>query len=310
MSWILLATFGQFANAIVSILDKYIVSDERVLPRPFVYAFYSCLFAGFWVVIYFIGYIPGLASLGVPTFANVSVPSLQVVAMAFLAAYTFFIALVSMYDALKRADASNTMPIIGSISALSSFGLSYLFLDIQLHENFIIGAILLALGTLLVAQTLPKMNVVVQVFHSGLFFALHYITMKALFMETSFDDGFFWSRVGLVAFTLSLLLVPAYYEKIKKQTKATTKKSGAIVLLAKIFAGIATFSLLKATDMGVVSIVQALDGLRYIFILMITIIFAHWLPESATDGDMRPKVFFRRLLYVIVILTGFVFLFA
>ncbi|MCD5381294.1 MAG: EamA family transporter [Candidatus Pacebacteria bacterium] len=310
MTWILLATAGQFLNAIVAIFDKYIVSDKNILPRPFVYAFYTCLFTGFWVIIYFIGYIPGLAALGVPSFANVHAPSLQVVAMSFLAAYTFFIALVSMYDALKRADASNTMPIIGTVSALSSFGLSYFFLGTQLNDNFIVGVVLLSVGTLLVAQTLPKMSVVLHVFHSGLFFALHFITMKGLFLETSFDDGFFWSRMGFVVFTLSLLLVPAYYAKVREQTVNTTKKAGGIVLLAKLFAGIAAFMLLKATDMGEVSVVQALDGLRYVFILLITVMFAHWLPDSATDKDVRLSVSFRRMLYVVVILLGFVVLFA
>ena len=310
MSWILLATAGQFLNAIVAIFDKYIVSDENVLPRPFVYAFYSCLATGAWVLIFFIGLVPGLGSLGVPSFASVERPSLEVVALSFLAAYTFFFALVSMFNALKRADASSTMPIIGSVSALSSFGLSYLFLDAQLNDNFVIGIVLLSVGTMLVAQTLPKIAVTLHVFHSGLFFALHYITMKGLFDLTGFENGFFWSRIGFVLFTLSLLLVPAYLDKVKKETKSTSKKAGGIVLLAKVFAGVAAFMLLKATDLGDVSVVQALNGLQYVFILLITILFAHWLPESATDRDMRPQVFFRKMLYVVVILVGFFILFA
>jgi uncharacterized membrane protein len=310
MNWILLATIGQFLNAIVAIFDKYIVSDENVLPRPFVYAFYSCLFTGFWGVIYLLGYIPGLTNIGMPSFSNVQPPTIQVVAMSFLAAYTFFIALVSMYDALKRADASSTMPIIGSVSALSSFGLSHVFLDTSLTENYIVGVILLSVGTLLVAQTLPKISVVLQVFHSGLFFALHYITMKGLFLETSFDDGFFWSRLAFVLFTLSLLLVPAYLQKVTQQTKETSKRTGFIVIVAKGLAGVAAFMLLKATDMGEVSVVQALDGLRYVFILILSILFAHWLPDSAIDKDMRPKVFWRKMLYIVVILTGFIVLFS
>ncbi len=309
MSWILLATAGQFINAIVAIFDKYIVTDDNALPRPFVYAFYSCLFTGFWVVIYLAGFIPGLSNLGFPSMNNVMSPSIQVVAMSFLAAYTFFMALVSMYDALRSADATNTVPIIGTVSALSSFGLSYLFFGIELHHNFIIGVVLLSVGTLLVAQTIPKRNVLIQVFHSGLFFALHYITMKALFQETSFDDGFFWSRVGFVLFTLSLLLVPAYYDKVKKQTEGTSRKTGIIVIVAKALAGISAFMLLKATHLGDVSVVQALDGLRYVFILLISVVFAQWLPESATDRDNRPGVWFRRMLYVVIILIGYVVLF-
>jgi uncharacterized membrane protein len=310
MTWILLATAGQFLNAIVAILDKYIVSDEKLLPRPFVYAFYSCLVTGGWVAIFFLGWIPGLSEWGLPSLENVKTPSIQVVGMAFLSAYTFFIALVSMYDALRRADASSAMPIIGSVSALSSFGLSYLFLGGELHQDFILGVVLLSVGTLLVAQTLPRVDVIVQVFHSGLFFALHYITMKGLFLETSFDDGFFWSRIGFVLFTLSLLLVPAYYEKVKKQTVSVSRKAGEIVLLNKILAGVAAFMLLKATDLGEVSVVQALGGIQYVFILLIGLLFAQWLPAAATDHDVRPQVFFRRMLYVVVILVGFVALFA
>jgi drug/metabolite transporter (DMT)-like permease len=309
MSWILLATLGQFINAIVAIFDKYIVSDEKVLPRPFVYAFYSCLFTVFWTGIYVLGYIPWLANLGIPNFGNVIAPSLQVLAMSFLAAYTFFLALVSMFNALKQADASSTMPIIGAVSALSSFALSYLFLGTELQDNFIIGVVLLSVGTLLVAKTLPKISVLLYVVHSGLFFALHYITMKGLFLETSFDNGFFWSRVGLLLFTLSLLLIPVYFDKIKKQSSSTTKKTGFIFVLTKVLAGIAAFMLLKATDLGQVSVVQALDGLRYVFILLITFTFAHWLPASVIDRDVSRGAAFRRFMYIVIIVVGFIVLF-
>lgn len=310
MSWILLATIGQFLNSIVAILDKYIVSDERVLPRPFVYAFYSCLFTGFWGVIYFVGMIPFFGDLGVPSFKHVEFPTIQVVSMSFLAAYTFFMALVSMYDSLRQADASNVMPIIGTIAALSTFGMSYIFLDTELTRGHMIGVILMSSGTLLVAQTLPKVNVIVHVLHSGVFFALHYITMKGLFMETSFDDGFFWSRVGFILFTLSLLMVPVYFEKIKKQTKQANAKTGVIVVITKILAGVAAFLLLKATDLGEVSVVQALDGIRFVFILLITGLLAHWLPDSATDRDIRPHVFVRKFIFMIIIVTGFFMLFS
>lgn len=310
MNWILLATLGQFLNAVVAILDKYIVSDENALPRPFVYAFYSCILTGFWALVYVVGLIPGLTELGLPSYEGIKAPTLTVVALSFFAAYTFFLALVSMFDALKHADASNVMPIIGSVSALSSFGMSYAFLDVSLSANFIWGIVILASGTLLVAQTLPKADVILHVIHSGIFFALQAITMKGLFIETSFDDGFFWSRIAFVLFALSLLLVPTYFRKITKQTKSTKKTAVVIVLITKVLAGVAAFLLLKATDLGEVSVVQALDGLKFVFILIISISFAHFLPDSATDRDTRPGTFFRKLLFVIVIMVGFFMLFA
>ncbi len=309
MNWILLATAGQFLNAIVAVLDKYIVSDEKVMPRPFVYAFYSCLLTGFWAVIFFIGLIPPFADLGVPSFKNVTFPTIQVISMAFLTAYTFFMALVSMYDALRHSDAAVVMPIIGTVSALATFGLSYVFLDVSLTQGHMAGILVISFGTLLVAKSLPEWSVVLHVIHSGVFFALHYITMKGLFLETSFDDGFFWSRISFVIFALSLLMVPIYWDKIKEQTKTTSKKTGVLVLLTKVLAGVAAFLLLKATDLGEVSVVQALDGVRFAFILIITTLFAHWLPSSATDRDLRPKVFFRRFIIIGIIISGFFMLF-
>lgn len=307
MSWLLLATLGQFINAIVAFLDKYIVSDEKVLPKPFVYAFYSCLLTGFWIIIY---YIPGLDNFGIPTLDNVHKPSIQVIGMSFLSAYTFFMALVSMYEALRKAEAVNVMPVVGSISAITTLGMSYLFFpDVALSTNFIWGVVVLALGTLLVAQSIPKRNTILLLVHSGVFFALHYITMKGLFMETNFDDGLFWSRIGLVLFALSLLMVPVYYDRITEQTKHTSGKAGVLVLLTKILAGVAAFLLLKATDLGDVTVVQALDGLKFVFILLITILFTAFLPETITRHEIRPREVFRKILYVAIITVGYFILF-
>ncbi len=309
MSWLLLATLGQFIGAIVVFLDKYIVTDAKVLPRPFVYAFYSCLLTGFWVVIYFLGYIPGLTELGIPNFSSIEKPTIQVMGMSFLAAYTFFMALVSFYDALRQSEAVNVMPIVGAISALSTFGMSYFFLEVALSNSFVWGVIILILGTMLVAQVIPQRTTLLVMVHSGFFFGFHYITMKGLFMETNFNDGFFWSRVCLVLFALSLLMVPSYYKKITEQTNQTSRKAGVLVVITKIMAGISAFLLLKATDLGDVTVVQALDGLKFVFILFIGVVFSHLLPDSVVRTEQRPQEVVRQILYVAVITVGFFILF-
>jgi len=309
MTWILLATAGQFLNAIVAVVDKYLVTEKSALPRPFVYAFYSCLITGSWLLVFFAGAIPGLANIGFPTFANVEVPTLSVVGMAFLAAYTFFFALVSLYNALSMADTSDVMPVIGAVSALSAFGMSYLFFDYTLSPNFIWGTLLLIVGTGLVSQVQFTKSILLYTIHGGLFFALHNIAMKGLFLETSFDDGFFWSRVAFFLFALSLLLVPTYFAKIVSQTKKTSAKTGVIVMVAKILAGVAAFMLLKATDWGEVSVVQALDGLKFVFIILISFLVGRFIPTSAGENRFDFKTLIRKAMYVAIISIGFVILF-
>jgi uncharacterized membrane protein len=294
MAWIFLATFGQFLSALVAILDKYIVSDEKALPKPFIYAFYSCILTGGWAAIFALGYVPGLQAIGFPHLSNLQVPSLTVVALSFLAAYTFFMALVSMYSALRESEAVNVMPVIGAVSALASFGMSWLFLDSGVSLNLLWGVLVLVLGTLMVAQSLPDWDATLHVFHSGIFFALHYVTMKGLFLETSFDDGFFWSRLAFVLFALSLLLVPMNLRKVREQVGTTS---------------VSAFLILKATDWGDVAVVQALDGVKFVFILFISIFFAAWLPDSAAVHEPRPHEVMRRVLYVSLIALGYFILF-
>lgn len=309
MTWILLATAGQFLNAIVAVIDKYLVTEKTALPRPFVYAFYSCLITGSWLLIFVAGAVPGFSAIGFPTLANVQSPSLAVVGMSFLAAYTFFMALVSLYNALAMADTSDVMPVIGAVSALSAFGLSYQFLDYSLTPNFVWGSLLLIVGTGLVSQVQFTRSILLYTIHGGIFFALHNIAMKGLFLETSFDDGFFWSRVAFFLFALSLLLVPTYYEKIKGQTKKTSAQTGFLILFAKVLAGIAAFMLLKATDWGEVSVVQALDGLKFVFILLISFLVGRFIPQTAGENRFDFRTLVRKAMYVAIISIGFVILF-
>lgn len=311
MTWLILATVGQFLNAIVAILDKYIVSDTKKgkpVMRPFVYAFYTCILTGAWVLVYVFGYFPFPAHFHVPTMANVEHPSLVVVALALLAAYTFFMALVSMYDALRQADASDVMPVIGAVAGLASFGMNYYFLGGRLSSTFIIGVILLSAGTFLVSKTRFDYKIALMTIHSGIFFAFHYITMKGLFIETNFDNGFFWSRVAFVGFALSLLMVPAYLEKIKAQTSSTSRSSGILIIATKVVAGVAAFMLLKATDWGDVTVVQALDGLKYVFIIVLSFVFMKVLPD-VDDEVHDAKTIFRKILYIALISFGFAILF-
>lgn len=309
MSWIFLAAGAQLLNAGVAVADKYLVTDAKGIPKPFVYAFYTCLVTAFWLAAYIVGFIPGAAALGIPQFANIKVPTLEVVSLAFFSAYTFFMALISLYGALKRADTSDVMPVIGAVSAIVTFGLSVMLLDANYSPDFIWGILLLASGTFLVSHVRFEKHLALMTIHSGLFFALHYIAMKGMFVTTNFDDGFFWSRTALILFTLSLLLIPNYYQLIKRQSNNTSKKAGALVFGNKVIAGVASFMLLKATDIGDVAVVQALDGLKFVFILLIGIFLSRFLPESTGERDKSFKTIVRKVLYVTIISIGFFILF-
>ncbi len=312
MSWILLAVAAQFINALVALVDKHIVSDEKSFPRAFAYAFYTCVISGAWVVVYFVSLLPlPFDGLHVPSFSNVIRPTLEVVALSFLSAYTFFIALVSMFSTLREHDASDVVPVIGAVSALCSFGLGYYFLDVELTTNFILGIALLATGTALVSRFRFPWKTATVAFHAGLFFALHYISIKGLFELTSFDNGFFWSRIAFVFFALSLLLIPNYWERVRDQTKSTGRSARFLIIINKLLAGVSTILILKATDLGDVAVVQALGGLQFVFILLLGIFVSRKDDHARVIGEKYDKAaIFQKAVFVAMISLGFLVLFA
>ncbi len=312
LPWISLALAAQFINAIVALLDKYIVTHQRVMPRPFVYAFYTSIFSGMWVVIFFGGFIPFefVKGLGIPSFANVVFPTLPIAALAILSGYTFFAALVSLYSALREGDTSDVIPVVGAVSAIASFFLSYLFLGTRLTPNFMVGIFLLALGTALVSRLRFNWRTALTVVHSGIFFAAHYVVIKGLFdISGTFDNGFFWSRIALVIVALSLLLVPGYLTKIHGQTKATTRRSGLLVIGNKLLAGIGSILILKATALGNVSVVQALGGLQFVFILGFSIFFGRNAPVECGEKVSCRRDVYHKVAFVSIIVAGFFVLF-
>ncbi len=310
MNWILLAVAAQFVNALVAVLDKRIVSDEKMLPNPLVYAFYTCLLSGAWIVLYLVSFIPlPFSDIAVPSFENVTRPTLEVVALAFLSAYTFFSALVSMFSAFRTADAADVVPVVGATSAIASFGLGYFFLGTVVSSNFALGIVLLAIGTFLVSHFHFPVKTALISIHSGIFFALHYVAIKGLFMVTSFDDGFFWSRIAFMLYALSILMIPSYLEKIKTSTKSTTTRAGLLIFANKVLAGISAILILKATHLGDVAVVQALGGLQFVFILFIGIFFT-LSPKKVAVGEVyHRETILQKALFVSIIALGFLVLF-
>lgn len=310
MNWIFLAVAAQFLSAIVALIDKRIVSDEKLLPRPFVYAFYTCLVSGVWIVVYVANLLPlGVLGQAIPSFGEIQKPTLEVVSLSLLSAYTFFFALVSMFTALQKADASDVVPVIGATSAIASFGLGHFFFGTTLSANFMWGIGLLAAGTYLVSRFHFTFKTALISLHAGIFFALHYIALKGLFETTSFSDGFFWSRIAFVFFAISLLMIPTYFEKIRAQTKSTSSQTGLLVFANKTLAGVSALLIAKATDLGDVAVVQALGGLQFVFILLLGIFFTIGAPKIPTGERYTRDTILQKALFVAVITLGFLVLF-
>lgn len=304
--WLVLVIVGQFLNALVALVDKYIVTSKSVVVRPFTYAFWVCVMSFGAVGIYFLSWIPvPINDLAIPSFSDIERPTLLVAALAITAGYSFFTALLSLFTALKQADASDAIPVIGGLNALFTLLLSYAFLETGvLAPTFFAGFALLVIGTILISRFRFTWKTMLASAHAGLMYGIHYVAIKALFEATNFDSAFFWSRLAIALVALSMLLIPDYYEKIMTRTKAARTRDVALVVGNKLLAGLASILLLKAIELGDVSLVQALGGIQWLFLLGISIVFGPWLAHDFGENvTMRDRI--HKLISIPLIVVGF-----
>ncbi len=308
MNWIILVVIAQVIYAVVDLVNKFIITSKKI-EKPFVFAFFVAVLSAISIVVF----IPGslglkIGAFNLPAIQNVGWPSASIVAMSLVVGFTFFYALVSLYSALRDADASDVLPVVGSVSAFVTFIFSLLVFRESLSQNFFIGFSFLVLGTLLISTMRLKKATQMESVNAGIMFAINAAMMKAMFNISSFDHAFFWSKVGLLFFLLSLLLVPRYAGKFKTNVKRTKKSSSVWVIGNTMLAGVATFMVLKSIEMGNVSVIQSLGGLKFAFIVIISVVFGKFIPKEAGENNTIKDIV-QKGVATVIILFGFFYLF-
>ena len=306
--WIYLVVIAQFLLAGVAIVDKYILTSKRV-PKPFVLSFYVSILTVFSLSVYFLDLLPkGLLGFDAPSIINVQRPSMAMVAMSLVAGYTFFYSLVSLYSALREADASDVVPVVGSVAAICTFFLNFIILGEVLSQNFFIGFLFLVIGTVLISSFRLKKEVIFMCLNAGILFAINATMVKSMFVATTFDHAFFWSRMGKLLVVGSILLVPRYWGKMNVNVGRTKPGSGLIVIAKTVVAGIAAFMILKAIELGNVTIVQALAGLQFAFLGLFSFILGKYTSEVWGENNNWRDIL-QKAAAIILLLLGTYYLF-
>ena len=303
---IILIVIAQFFNAVVALIDKYVVSAKRV-PNPSYYAFFVSILSALSVFVFIFSFIPiPIPELSIPSLQNVGMPTFSVGVTSIFAGFAFFFALWTLFTAFRKTDASDIIPVVGSVSALAALPLGYYILGSAISTDFHIGVFLLIVGALLLSHYRFKRRVFLVTVASGVFFALHFISLKYLFGITHFDNAFFWSRMGIVLAALIIFLPRLAHGR--EFYRKTTRKSNVLIIGNKILAGIAGFLLLKAIDLSNVAIVQALGGLQFVFLFALSLTIGPMLPKECGENLVgRNKI--QKTIAISILVVGFLFLF-
>jgi drug/metabolite transporter (DMT)-like permease len=238
----------------------------------------------------------------------------------------FAIALWLLYEALRRGEASRILVIIGGVTPVFSIILSLIFFKEHFSFNQWIGIIFLFFGVIVITLLPKHRSYLSRIFHklkiiqepktNGLLIALlcafaysiYFIGTKYAYLEQPFLSAFIWNRLGAGILVLLFLLNKTNREAIVKNFKKSGPKKNKFLVIVNQFIGSSGFLLQSyAIFLGSVALVNALQGVQYAFLLIISAILAVMAPKLLKE-TFSFKIVAQKTLAVLLIATGLYFL--
>lgn len=304
--WLLIAISAYLINAGVYAADKFLLSKK--IHSSITYAF----FVGIWSIfnIFLLVFDPWL-------------PSLQEFLVDLLAGLLFLVTLIFWYKALHQSEATRVVPIVGALTPIFSFIFSYIFLGQTLGERQFLSFIVLIIGGILIsvkyarfymirsiwqktrkifgnilggihAQYRPTERLILNSIIAALFFAAYYVLIKYIYSTQPFIGSFVWSRLGSFLGVLLILFVADWRKLIiEYQRKAKTPKNLSFFLGVRVLAALAFIMLNWAISLGNVAVINSLQGVQYVFLIIIVFIlstrYPKYLKEELGSGVLLQK---------------------
>jgi len=301
MNWLIIAITSHFLTAIVFVIDKFIVS--KTVLRPTVYSFYVGILGGLTILLFPFGF--NLIPLG------------QII-ISFIAGFLFILATLFFYKAVQMTEVSKIVPIIGGAIAIFTLILTYLFLDERLTFYQFIAFFLLVFGGIIILW--PKGNIIngkiikaldikklLFAFLAALFFAGSYVLTKLIFTEQPFINGFIWIRLGGVLGACLLLVLPRNRRIILNVSKVIKVKTVGLSVFSKSLSAFSFVLLNYAIFLGSVTLVNALQGVQYIFLLIMAFFLSAKFPQIIKE-QIGQGVIFKRVIGILFIFAGLIIL--
>lgn len=304
MNWLVIATIAYFLTALAVILDKFLLSSKKV-SHPAIYAFYSGLLS--------------LSAFFLFPFGFHSV-NLNEAILSIFAGVIFIFGILSLFFALAKNEASQVIPTVGATTPVATYFFSMFLLGEKLGNYQIFGLFALIFGGLLISLEISgKGKKSKKGFFSGfsssilagVLLAVAFTLFKNLFGHDNFINVYIWTRFGLLAGSVFLLVHPSWRKAILNSLKGfknpqdTNKRSGLLFVLNKILGGSGSILLNFAISIGSVTLVNALVSIEYVFIFLLGIIFSHWFPNFFQERK-NTAVILQKITAIIIITFGLV----
>jgi drug/metabolite transporter (DMT)-like permease len=268
MSWLLIVIIAHILNSLDFIFTKVLL--EKV-------------FGDSRVLAILVGAVSGLAALLIFFPLGFVVPAFPLVILNLASGSCFIAALLFFYRVLKKYEATRVVPVIGGGVPFFTFILSAIFLRERLSLIQLAAFFLLLVGTVIISIDKSKTRLTLKAFleaaAASFLFALAYFLTKFAFDTQPFWSAFIWIRLGSFLAAVILILLP----KNRALFRGFTKKINWRILLP--FAGIFCLTALAfvmlnyAISIASVSLVNALQGVQYAFLVLLVIVGKYLFPK-------------------------------
>ncbi len=291
MHWFFIVLAGHLINALSFIVNKYFLGHIKIKPM------------GYAVLI-------GLASAGVIALIPFGFHPLPIrlATIALLSGILFIVALYCFFTALQADDVSAIVPVIGGMIPIFTLMLSWWLLRERLLGHLLLGVGALIIGGVCMvwgkrANKRKFSRELIFAFMGAFLFASAFVTNKIVFNETTFINGFIWARFGSLCMALVLLVSAQIRKEMIRIVRMLWSGKGIIFVLGEGMAGVGSVLLFYAMTLISVTIVNALQGVQYVFLLAVSLVLSIFNPGLLKEHFSR-EVISRRCVGVALIAIG------
>ena len=254
MLWFFVAFVAQAILGTSAVFDKLLL--KKSYPNPLGYAF--------WLGVL------GLVSLVLVPFGFEWALS-GAIFTALSAGAVFMLAMMAYFRALCMGEASGAVVAFVGFSPIATLVFSRWLLGTDLTAYQIVSFVLLIAGGFvlaLVVKERTRVKVLWAVLLAASFLGLSNVLSKLAFGELNFVTGFVWIKIGGALFAFSLLLLPRWKKIILNPNTKNEFHNKWGYFANRGYAGVGSLLVVYAISLGVPPLVDALQGIKIVFILL------------------------------------------
>ncbi len=287
--WLVIVVVAYFLNAIAAVVDKFLISKK--ISNPAVYTFYITIWGLLAMILAPWGF--GWYGWG-QFFANM------------VGGVAFAYALLFLFKALAKNDSSRITPFIGGFSPIFVLIFSFLFLGERLDASQFIAFALIVGGTILVSLSKvskPEGNGFGLAILAAFLFGVTYTLSKYVYLHQNFISGFIWMRFGVFLGTLLILIPRGNRQAVVESWRTKDVKVGGLFLFGQAAGALGFILVSYAISLASVTLVNAMQGLQYVFLLIMVLILAKWHPKVLSE-NLRGRVLAQKIIAIVLVGVG------